>query len=98
MEYYPEVVQVVASDDFSVYAYFSDGTVRQFDVKPLIDRGGVFAQLCDASFFVDRLTVMNGTIAWDATGNRDETDCIDLDPFTVYEESITVPDPLDEVA
>ena len=98
MEYYPEVVQTVAGDNYCVYAYFSDGTVRQFDAKPLIDKGGVFAQLSDASFFADRLTVMNGTVAWDVSGNRDEARCIDLDPFTVYENSVSVIDPFEEVA
>jgi len=28
---------------------------------------------------------MNGTLAWDLSGNRDESSCIDIDPFTVYE-------------
>ena len=28
---------------------------------------------------------MNGTLAWDLSGNRDESGCIDIDPFTVYE-------------
>lgn len=98
MEYYPEVVQVVAGEDYCVYAYFSDGSIRQFDVKPLIAKGGVFSQLSDGAFFSDRLTVMGGTVAWDVTGDRDETKCIDLDPFTVYEQSAMVPDPLGEVA
>ena len=98
MEYYPEVVQAVAGDAYCVYAYFSDGTIRQFDMKPLINKGGVFAKLADATFFADCITVVNGTVAWDVAGNRDETKCIDLDPFTIYENSIPVPDPLGEVA
>lgn len=28
---------------------------------------------------------MNGTLAWDLSGNRDEANCIDIDPFTLYE-------------
>ena len=28
---------------------------------------------------------MNGTLAWDISGNWDETDCIGIDPFTIYE-------------
>ena len=31
-----------------------------------------------------RLSVA-GTLAWDLSGNRDESSCIDIDPFTVYE-------------
>ena len=30
-------------------------------------------------------TVMNGTLAWDLSGNRDESGYIDIDPFAVYE-------------
>ena len=28
---------------------------------------------------------MNGTLAWDVSGNRDESNCIDIDPFSLYE-------------
>ena len=98
MEYFPEVVQVVAGDGFVVFAYFSDGTVRRFDVKPLIEEGGVFSRLADEAFFTGGLTVMNGTVAWDVAGNRDESRCIDLDPFVVYEKATVVPDPLTDAA
>ena len=40
------------------------------------------------------MTVLNGTVAWDLEGNRDETRCIDIDPFTVYDSPV-VKDPLD---
>lgn len=30
-------------------------------------------------------TIMNDTVVWDITGNRDNRDCIDIDPFTLYE-------------
>lgn len=98
MEYFPEVVQAVAGDDYHVYAYFSDGTVRRFDAGPLVEKGGVFSQLADAGFFAECLTVMNGTVAWDVAGSWDETRCIDVDPFAVYENSALVPDPLEDVA
>ena len=42
MEYVPAVVQAVPGNNFTVYAYFSDGTVRLADIKPLIARGGIF--------------------------------------------------------
>lgn len=34
--FYPEVYQAVAGKDYTVYAYMNDGSVRKFDVKPLI--------------------------------------------------------------
>ena len=30
-------------------------------------------------------TIMNDTVVWDITGNRDNRDCIDIDLFTLYE-------------
>ena len=95
--YYPVVVQAVAGQDYTVYAYFSDGTIHLFDMKPLIEEGGIFEQLTRGAFFADHLTVMNSTVAWDLSGCYDPTDCIDIDPFTVYE-SERVEDPLKETA
>lgn len=94
MEYFPCVVQAVPGEGFTVYAYFSDGTVRRADINPMIRKGGVFAPLSDETFFQERLTVMNGAVAWDVTGMRDAARCIDLDPFTMYENSPVVEDPL----
>lgn len=98
MDMIPQVVQVVPGDDFKVYAYFTDGAVRLLDAKPLIQRGGVFLPLHDADFFRDRLTVLNGTVAWDVAGNRDPTACIDLDPCQLYETCPVVADPLAEIS
>jgi hypothetical protein len=94
--YFPEVVQAVPGENKTVYAYFTDGSIHLYDVMPLIQRGGVFAQLEDERFFTERLTVLNGTVAWDVSGTFDPTTCIDIDPFEVYQ-SIAVPDPLEEV-
>ncbi|MBM6815867.1 DUF2442 domain-containing protein [Olsenella uli] len=98
MEYIPSVVQAVAGENYTVYAYFTDGTVRLFDVKPLINRGGVFAQISDRETFAGLLTVLNDTVAWDLSGTRDESSCIDLDPITVYRKGVEVDDPLGSVA
>ena len=99
MEYLPHIVlQALAGDDYTVYAYYSDGSVRLADIKPLIKRGGVFAKLADKEFFSSRLTVMNGAVAWDVAGNHDETACIDIDPWNMYQTSECVDDPLTEDA
>ena len=97
-EYIPSIVQALAGPDFTVYAYFTDGTVRLADVKPLIERGGVFSKIADEEAFSGLLTVMNGTVAWDVAGNRDAYGCIDLDPCALYENSPVVADPLEDVA
>lgn len=96
-EYYPEVVQAVPGPDRTVYAYFSDGRITRYDVKPLIERGGVFDRLKDDDFFASALTVLNGTVAWDVSGVYDPTNCIDIDPFTVYAAE-RVADPLEGAA
>ena len=94
MDYLANVVQVIPGENFTVYVYFSDGSVRKADIKPYIAKGGVFEQLSDESFFRNRLTVMNGAVAWDVTGTRDVTQCIDIDPCVMYEKSPIVVDPL----
>ena len=96
-EYFPEVIQAVAGEDYTVYAYFTDGTIHLFDMKSLINGGGVFDKIKDEAFFRDSLTVMNHTIAWDLSGCFDPTNCIDIDPYEVYR-SEKVDDPLEEIA
>ena len=93
--FYPFVLQVVPTDDYKIYSYFNDGSVRLFDVKPLIKPNTVFEPLQDIKFFKSKATVMNGTAAWDITGNRDETACIDLDPLVLFDMPITQ-DPLEK--
>ena len=89
--FYPEVYQAVAGKNYTVYAYLNDGSVREFDVKPLIKQGGVFKKIEDGTVFKNTLTVLNGTVAWDIAGNRNEYECIDIDPMTIFECPI-VPD------
>ena len=61
--YYPVVVQAVSGPDYTVYAYFSDGSIKRYDMKPLIEEGGVFTVLKDKAYFSERLTVLNDTVA-----------------------------------
>lgn len=98
MDYIPTVLQVVPGPDFTVYVYFSDGSVRLADVKRLIRRGGVFAQIADEEAFASALTVMNGTVAWDIAGDRGPEKCLDLDPCALYDSSPIVADPLEGAA
>lgn len=96
MDFMPAVLQVVAGKDFTIYAYCNDGAIRLVDVKSLIAKGGIFEQLSDYNFFCERLTIINDTVAWDIVGNRDATNCIDLDPFVIFETGKIVDDPLKE--
>ncbi len=92
--FFPVVYQVYPFDDYKIYLYFNDGSVRLFDVKPYIKKGTVFEPLKDIEVFKKTATVINGTAAWDLEGNRDEYNCIDLDPFELFN-SPKVKDPLE---
>ena len=59
----PKVVQVVAGNDFTIYAYFLDGSIRLLDAKPLLKKGSVFAPLQDEETFRNCLTVLNDAVA-----------------------------------
>lgn len=65
-------------------------------MSAVIEKGGVFSSLQDDTFFRERLTVLNNTIAWDVSGHFDPSTCIDIDPFTVYS-APTVQDPLKDI-
>ena len=91
--FWPKVLQVVPTDDYGVYVYFNDGSVRLFSVKSLIKPGTIFEPLQDITYFKSKLAVINETVAWDIGGNRDPRKCIDLDPFVIFEQP-PVADPL----
>lgn len=89
--FYPEVFQAVAGENYTVYAYLNDGSIRKVDIKPfLVGDCGVFEPLKDKEIFKKTITVIGNTIAWDLIGNRDEYKCIDIDPFVVFESPIVV--------
>ena len=88
------IIQVKPRDDFKVYVYFTDGKIKLFDVKPLIKKGGVFKKISKINDFIEKCTVMNGTLAWDVEGNFNTYGCIDIDPETIYTKCKNVSDPL----
>ena len=94
MDFMPMIVQAIAGENFTVYAYFNDGAIRLVDVKPFIKKGGVFSAIADPTAFREKLTVLNDTVAWDISGDRDPTKCIDLDPISIFKTCPIVSDPL----
>ena len=78
-----KVIQVKPNSDFTVYVYFNDGKIKLYDMKPFLNKG-VFIQILDVDSFLNKCTVMNGTLAWDISGKFDPTNCIDIDPETIY--------------
>ena len=83
MEYFPEVVQVMPHEDFTVSVYFSDGKIVLYEIKPFLHME-VFSKVSDIDIFMETCTILNDTLAWDVAGNRNESQCIDIDPDTLY--------------
>jgi len=88
-----QVIQVLPTDDFKVYVYFVSGEIRLYDASFLVKQG-VFAPLADVDVFKSTCTVLNRTLAWDIAGNYDAERCLDIDPETLFLESVSVSDPL----
>ncbi len=81
---FPKVVQVIPMDDFSVYVYFEDGKIVLYDASDLIKKEA-FVALSDIHVFRNSCTVLNDTLAWDLLGTRNASECLDIDPDTLYE-------------
>lgn len=80
---FPEIVQVVPNENYTVAVHFEDGKIVLYDVVPLLEKE-IFQPLKDMNIFINTCTIMNDTLAWDLTGNRDASKCIDIDPETLY--------------
>jgi len=94
MKYYPEVIQVIPTEDYKVFVYFDDGRIKLFDARELISKG-IFAQLQDKNKFIKSCKVLNNTLAWDVKGNYDEAECLDLDPLEIYRTCPDVEEPME---
>jgi len=77
------IVQVIPYEDYTVYVYFEDGKIVCYDAKALLKKK-VFEPLKDINFFMTACTILNGTLAWDVTGTRDCSKCLDIDPEMLY--------------
>ena len=78
----PRVTVVTANDDYTLTLTFTSGEVKIYDMKPWIDRGGVFRELQNIGYFrCVRLDGL-GSIQWP----REQDVC----PDTLYEESVRI--------
>lgn len=80
---FPKVVQVIPMKNYSVFVYFEDGKIVCYDMSKMIDKE-VFRPLKDLELFLNTCTVLNDTLAWDITEDRDACNCLDIDPDTLY--------------
>lgn len=88
----PNIIQVKPTKDYSVYVFFDNGIIKEYSLKSDIESGGIFKKLKDINIFIERCTIMNKTLAWDISGDRDTTKCIDICPDTIYQDGIVVKD------
>lgn len=83
-DYFPVVVQVIPLENYHVQVFFDNGKIVEYDASNLL-QGEVFKPLQDIQVFKDTCTILNDTLAWDISGDRNPSDCIDIDPFSLYE-------------
>ncbi|MCL1877413.1 MAG: DUF2442 domain-containing protein [Defluviitaleaceae bacterium] len=92
MDYWPAVLQVIPTEDYKVYIYFDDGTIRLYDATGLL-RQGVFQCLAEENRFMETCTVINNTLAWTPDKSYSEKTCLDLDPLNLYNNCPIVDEP-----
>ncbi len=87
-----DICMVKPATGRKVDCYFTTGHVKRFDMSRLLkpNCGPVFRPLRDRNTFLSTMTVMNGTLAFDIAGNRDDRRCVDIDPETIFAEGKTI--------
>jgi len=73
------VVKVKPEDDYVLLVDFIDGSQKRFDMKPLIERGGVFEKLRDKELF-NKARIGRDTLIWD--------DVLDIAPESLYDKGV----------
>lgn len=86
----PKIFQVIPTKNYLVYVFFENGIIKLYDAKKLIEIGGIYDILKDIDFFINRCTIINGSLAWDVDGNRSVDKCIDVCPDTIYNNCKTI--------
>lgn len=81
--YFPDVVQVVPFEDYTVDVYFDDGKIVRYDAMPFLEDGS-FSKLKDLQIFMNSCTILNGTCVRDISGDHNEYECIDIGPETLH--------------
>lgn len=76
------IVSVKPLCDFKLLAEYDNGEKRIADIKPLIERGGVFEPLGNKAVF-DRVYIEYGAVTWLANGIE-----VDICPDKMYMDSV----------
>lgn len=83
-DYFPNVIQVIPYEDYTVDVYFDDGKIVCYNVQKSLPQK-LFQRIQSYDIFIKTCTILNGTLAWDISTENDVSKCIDIDPFTLYE-------------
>lgn len=75
------VHQVSAEPDFMLKIKFADGTLKRYDMKPVIADGGVFSKISSVGAF-EQAYADGTTVSW--PGN------VDIAPEELYENGVSV--------
>lgn len=94
MDYWPDIVQVIPTEDYEIYLYFDDGTIRLFDASNIFEWEGQFKLLKDKKIFMETCTVINNTLAWTLDRTYSEETCLDVDPLLLYNTCPIVEEPM----
>lgn len=89
---YCDIYQVIPTDDFKVYLYFEDDSIKLFDARELVLEES-FRSLKDITVFKDTCTVLNRTLSWSLDKSYDKETCISMDSKILYEQCPTVDEP-----
>lgn len=73
-----------------VDCYFTNGSVRRYDVSQAIRLGGVFESLKSQPVFEKSLMVMDGVLSFDIAGTRDPYNTVDVCADVVYSEGVPI--------
>jgi hypothetical protein len=80
-----KILYVCPGEANRVYCFCSDGLWRIWDAAPILKTSAMQAQIQrDPDFFKNAMTVIDGALAWDISGDRDPYLCIDVDPEEIY--------------
>ena len=82
-----KIVYVCPGGDYRVFCLFSNGQWRIWDASGMLNMHLMKQHMeKDSNFFNNAIAVINDTLAWDRTGDRDPYECIDIDPATIWDE------------
>lgn len=71
------IFKVIPRLDNKVYVYDLNGTIYLYDAAIVVSKHKI---LENKNIFINRCTILNDTLAWDISGDLDDTKCIDIAP------------------